>query len=113
MESAGLSDRIVLILGMPNPYNVLKRCDYFILSSLYEGFGLVLAEADILGLPVVSTDIRGPRTFMQKHGGVLVESSEEGVLDGMLRLARGEIKPLGVDYEAYNQEVVAEFEAIL
>ena len=113
VESAGLSDRIVLILGMPNPYNVLKKCDSFILSSLYEGFGLVLAEADILGLPVVSTDIRGPRTFMQKHGGVLVESSEEGVLDGMLRLARGEIKPLGVDYEAYNREVVAEFESIL
>ena len=99
-------------MNMPNPYNLLAKCDYFILSSLYEGFGLVIAEADIVGLPVISTDIDGPRTFMKKHGGTLVENSEDGILDGMRLLAEGKIKPMNVDYEKYNDEVRAQFDSL-
>ena len=112
ISELGLSERVILLMNMPNPYSVLNKCDYFVLSSIYEGFGLVLAEADILGKPVISTDIPGPRTFMQKHGGALVDNSECGILDGMQRLARGEIKAMNVDYEKYNEEIVAEFESL-
>lgn len=112
IEELKLENKIILIVNMPNPYNLLARCDYFILSSLHEGFGLVLAEADILGKPVISTDIDGPRTFMQKHGGTLVENSEDGILDGMRLLAEGKIKPMNVDYEKYNDEVRAQFDSL-
>lgn len=108
----GLVGRVFLLMNMPNPYSVLSRCDYFVLSSLYEGFGLVLAEADILGKPVISTDIDGPRTFMNLHGGTLVQSSEDGILEGMNLLADGRIKPMNVDYEKYNDEVRAQFDSL-
>jgi CDP-glycerol glycerophosphotransferase len=109
----GLEDRIILLFGVSNPYPILKACDYFVLSSFYEGFGLVLAEADILGKPVISTDINGPRGFMTKHGGTLVENSEEGILNGMRMLLEGKVQPMNVDYEAYNQTCVEEFESVL
>ena len=112
IEKMGLEDKIILLQGVSNPFPVIKACDGFILSSLYEGFGLVLAEADILGKPIVSTDIVGPRLFMQKYGGTLVENSDEGVYKGLEMLYNGEIKPLGVDYEAYNNECEKEFEGI-
>jgi len=106
-------DHIVIILYLPNPFVLLKKCDYFIFSSRYEGFGLVLAEADILGVRCVSTDIPGPRTFMKKYGGTLVEDSEQGVYDGMKLCLDGKItNTLSVDYEEYNKEAVAEFERI-
>ena len=108
----GLEDRVNLIMNTPNPYRRPSKCDYFVLSSHYEGFGLVLAEADILGKPVISTDIVGPRLFMQKHGGTLVEDSEAGILDGMRMLAEGKVKPMNVDFAEYNREVVAEFESL-
>ena len=108
----GLTDRVILILNTPNPYWILKKCDYFVLSSFYEGFGLVLAEADILGKPVISTDIIGPRLFMNQHGGTLVENSNEGILNGMKMLAEDKIKPMGVDYEQYNREVLESFETL-
>ena len=113
VEELGAQDYIILLQNISNPYPIIKACDYFVLSSHYEGFGLVLAEADILGVPVISTDIPGPRGFMKKYGGTLVENSEAGILEGMKMLHNGQVKPLTVDYAQYNQEAVAEFEVIL
>lgn len=107
------ADNVILIRSMTNPYTVLRRCDYFVLSSYYEGFGLVLAEADICGLPVISTDITGPRGFMQKHGGTLVENNEQGLYDGMKKLLSGEIAPMNVDYKEYNSNAINQFESLL
>jgi CDP-glycerol glycerophosphotransferase len=113
VHELGLQEYVVLLEQVSNPYPIVKACDYFVLSSHYEGFGLVLVEADLLGLTVVSTDIPGPRGFMKKYGGTLVENSEAGILEGMEMLHNGQVSPLTVDYAQYNQEAVAEFEAIM
>ena len=42
------SDAIVIIKYLNNPYALLAKCDYFILSSYYEGLPVVLTEADIV-----------------------------------------------------------------
>ncbi len=107
-----MGNNVILLCKISNPFPIINACDYFILSSLYEGFGLVLCEADILGKPVVSTDIPGPRGFMQKYGGVLVEDSEDGIYRGLELLENKQVKPMNVDYDAYNQEVVREFEGL-
>lgn len=113
IQARGLQQNVVLILRVSNPFPFVKACDGFVLSSFYEGFGLVLAEADILGLPVISTDIVGPRLFMQAYGGTLVENSEAGLYQGMTRLLKGEIRPMHVDYAAYNRENRRAFEELL
>ena len=112
-ETLECKDNVILILSMSNPFPLIKACDYFVLSSHYEGFGLVLAEANILGLPVISTDIPGPRTFMEANGGYLVENSEAGLVDGMNKLLNNEISVMNVDYEQYNREAFEEFKALL
>ncbi len=107
-------DAIFIIRFMSNPYPLMKACDYLALPSFYEGFGLVLAEADILGLPCFSTDITGPKLFMEQVGGYLVENSMEGVLDGLRACLAGRMpKKLSVDYEEYNREAIAQFESLL
>lgn len=108
------ADHIVVIKYLSNPYALLKQCDYFVLSSFYEGFGLVLAEADILGVRCFSTDITGPKLFMKQYGGMLVESSEQGILDGMKACLDGKVpEKLNINYERYNKEAVEQFEALI
>jgi len=49
-----------------NPYNWMLRCNVFILSSIYEGFGNVIVEAMALGKTVVSTNCpSGPDEILQ------------------------------------------------
>lgn len=108
-QSLKSSKDIFLIQNLSNPYAILGRCDGFILPSAYEGFGLVLVEADALRIPVVSTDITGPRGFMLAHGGSLVPNTPEGVKEGVEKLLDESVPVLGVDYDEYNREAVKAF----
>ena len=106
-------NNVVLILSMTNPLPIVKACDGFILASHYEGFGLVIVEADILGLPAISTDITGPRTFMQKNNGTLVPNTLKGVEEGFKLLIDGKVPLMTSDYTKYNEEALQEFKDII
>ncbi|SFR56890.1 CDP-glycerol glycerophosphotransferase family protein [Anaeromicropila populeti] len=104
--------QIITIRSMKNPMSILKKCDLFILSSVYEGLGLTMLEADALGIPSMSTDIPGPQGFMQDYGGYLVEPSEDGLVKGMKAFMKGKVKAMNVDYDQYNQRAVEQFESL-
>ena len=103
---------VILIKDMSNPFPVLKRCDLFIMSSFYEALGMVILEANTCGIPCISTDIKGPRTFMKEHNGRLVDNSEAGILEGMNEFVEGKIKCMKFDAKSYNQKIKEEYESI-
>lgn len=71
---ADLQD-VVKLKGFINPpYSMLAQADIFLNTSEAEGFSLVVAEAFCLGIPVVSTNVSGPRE--------LLGDSEYGILTG-------------------------------
>jgi glycosyltransferase involved in cell wall biosynthesis len=52
----GIEEDVALLGFTANPYKYMARASVFVLSSIYEGFGNVVAEALALGTPVVATD---------------------------------------------------------
>lgn len=105
--------QIVVIKSMSNPYPVLMKCNAFFLASFYEGLPMTIMEALILGVPVISVDIDGPRQFLEQGYGELVESSVEGLLLGMERVQRRELCLRDFDAYEFNKQALQEFEALL
>ena len=60
----GLGPRVQFPGGLTQPFATLAQAHVLALSSNFEGFGNVLAEAMLLGIPVVSTDSLGPREII-------------------------------------------------
>ena len=105
-------ENISLIKGISNPMPILKQCDLFILPSFYEGWGIVIMEADTLDVPVFSTDINGTQ-WMRDYDGNFVEDSQEGILNGMHEFMKGNIHTLNIDYEEFNEEIIREFYSLI
>jgi len=109
VESCKYGENITLIKNMFNPMPILDRCDLFVVSSFYEGWPMVIMEADTLGVPIIATDISGTQ-WMKGYNGNIVDNSQEGILQGMHDFMQGNIHDsLGIDYEQYNKDAVNEF----
>ena len=69
---------------LDNPYPYMKTADLFVCPSRAEGFGLVLVEAMILDLPVMSTDCAGPNEILADgRYGMTVGNSTDGIYNGI------------------------------
>lgn len=78
----GLSGDVQLPGFVTNPYAYMSRAAVFVLSSAWEGFGVVLVEAMACGLPVVSTDCRaGPSEILAggKYGRLVPVGDAPGL----------------------------------
>lgn len=53
----GLKDRVFFVGECSNPMPRVKRADMVVIPSRFEGWGMTLSEALVLGKPVVATDL--------------------------------------------------------
>lgn len=78
---------VILAGAQKNPYKYMKAADVYVQTSRSEGFGMTIAEARILGRPVVSTNF--PMVHDQvKDGenGLIAEMTAESVADKIMHL---------------------------
>lgn len=82
----------VKILGFKeNPHKYINMGDLFVCSSKNEGFSLVIAEAMMLGLPVISTNCSGPNELLNfGEYGLMVDNNEEYLYEGIKTIINDE-----------------------
>ena len=111
--SSPAQEAIAIIKSISNPYPILNASDVFVLSSHYEGLPMVIMEALILDKPVISTNITGPKEFLEQGYGYLVDDSVEGLIDGMKEYEKTQLTLLkSFDYVAFNETAIQEFEEL-
>ncbi len=70
-----------------NPYKYMKVADWFLSSSLFEGYSLVSQEAAVLDVPMLLTDCSGVRELLgDSEYGMVMDISVQGIYEGMKRV---------------------------
>lgn len=109
IEENGLTDVIKLLGKQVNPYKYLIKSNAFILSSAYEGYGIVIDEARILNVPVISTDVADAKKILKTGFGILCDNSSEGIYQGIKKyLDEGYIIKKTFDYKAFNRKITSQ-----
>jgi glycosyltransferase involved in cell wall biosynthesis len=67
---------------------LLNESDCFVLSSSYEGFGMVVAEAMVAGTPVIATNCGGVEEVMGGHGELVKVEDTKAMAQAMIRAYR-------------------------
>ena len=79
-----------------NPYSIMKKMDGFVLTSRYEGQGMVFLEAKCLGLDII----------MPKHLEIYVDGIK-GINDIVIGMERVKKHKKYIDYlNDYNEEII-------
>lgn len=89
LEAAGLGPRLKRLGYREDVNAILAAADVFVLPSYFEGLPMSVIEAMLTGLPVIASDIPGPREqVVDGETGLLVPAREaEPLGQAMRRLA--------------------------
>lgn len=81
IEHHALQKRVTLLPASTPVEQVFAIADFCVLSSIREGFPLVLLEAASLGKPYIATDVGGVAEFIEQgKNGLLVPPNDTGAL---------------------------------
>ena len=113
----GLGEYVKLYGNQNNPYKFIKLMDFLFLGSFHESFGLVLIEAMILQVPVISTKTISSQEIIQNNGFVC-ENDEQGIYlmlkeiltnTNKIRDAKENLK----NYSYDNESILSDFQKII
>jgi len=87
-----LNDHFTLLGTTNNPYPYFKSADLYVQTSRHEGYGLSIAEARLLNVPVVTT--RYDSVYVQmihEKNGLVVDIDANAVADGIERMINDKV----------------------
>ena len=87
-----------------NPYPYIKNADYFCLLSRFEGYGMVLEEAKILGKPIIITDTAAREAVEDYDNKWILENSNDGIYNGLAEIIEKRNKDIDGNYNENMKE---------
>ena len=107
-----VEDTFVLLGAKKNPYPYMKKADYFLLASYYEGYPMVLLEAKVLQKPILITDTAAREVLTNYDQGLIVTNDKAGIYEGMKEFLT-RTKKRGRKKEFSNEEIIEEIKELL
>ena len=90
-----------------NPYPYIKKANYFCLLSKFEGYGMVLEEAKILGKNILITDTAA-REAVENYGqAVVIPNDEENIYQTLKEvIKKGKINQNNIQQNYDNKKII-------
>ena len=106
IKECNLKDVVLLKGRQTNPYKFIKASDALVVSSDFEGYGMVIDEARVLNRPVISTDVADADLILKEGFGILTSNSLDGIYTAMKEfLDNGYNIKNKFDYTEFNKEI--------
>lgn len=85
IKELGITDSVKMLGFKNNPYPYIKLSELYVMTSDFEGLGLVICEALVLGKAIISTKCSGPTELLSENEtGILVNCGDiDGIKDGI------------------------------
>ncbi|PMC37358.1 glycosyltransferase [Bacillus sp. UMB0899] len=102
VEEKNLTHRIHFLGMRPDVERIIKTVDLFVLSSHYEGFGLVAVEAMASGIPVIASNVSGLAEVVNEAGILFDKGNHKALISAINELvidnnSYAEAKHKGID----------------
>lgn len=94
VKEYNLENKVILMGRKRNPFPYVLSSDCFLMCSRYEPFGLVILEALILKVPVLSVAVASIKEIMNEKYGIIVDNSNDGLYQGLLEIIENKNKLL-------------------
>lgn len=96
-----------------NPYPYIKMADYFALLSWYEGYPMVLLEAQILQKNIIITDTAARETLQNYKNYSITENSQEGILKVLRKILTNQFEEKEIEEEYQNQDILEKIKKLI
>ena len=104
-----VKDTFHLLGKKENPYPYIKKSDYFCLLSNFEGYGMVLEEAKILGKPIIITDTAAREAVEKYKNSIVLENDEDKIYEGLKDIIKNKkLLKKSEGNEQYNNSSIIE-----
>ena len=113
IKESRLQDTFILLGKKDNPYPYMNRMDAIALLSYYEGFGMVLVEAKILGKYIIITDTAAREALQDYNYSKILPNNYEGIYEGLKEIIEKGINKQSEQEEYNNQTILNEIRELI
>ena len=109
IEDLKINNTFTLLGEKDNPYPYIKKADCLCLFSKFEGYGIVIDEAKILGKYILATNTAAREALLDYSDySTIVENSEEGIEKAIREFIKNRTKILKekTDYIYTNSKII-------
>ena len=109
-------EKNIKFLGIKkNPYPYFKLCDYFILTSNYEGFPVVYGEAITFKKKIITTiDVSDEAIKIEDNFGYICKKTEKDIADTIVKVATCDnLKYKNIDLDQVNNNKLELIEGLI
>lgn len=116
IKENNVQNTFILLGSKENPYPYIKAADCFALLSNYEGYPMVLLEAQILEKFIVITNTAARETLQNYDNKMILENNEEKIYGGLSEIIKNKekyVKNSSNTHKYDNSEIIAKIESLI
>ena len=101
-----VEDTFKLMGKRENPYPYIKKADYFVLLSKFEGYGMVIDEAKVLNKNIIITKTAAIEAVKGYAKKLILENTEDAIYEGLKQVLQKNVVFDDSETEFNNEDLI-------